>query len=214
MLTRVVGVLGGGHTSVRVTAKWLEEAEFIIAADGGLLRCLEAGYVPDVVLGDFDSVPEGLFSDNLVVIRDENQDITDCAKLLDYCFNHHFAQVVLICTEGDLMDHQLDAIHSAAKSKLHVTFALERGVGIILDSGMKADFYVTNDARVSLIPISEMEGVTLTGVEWELKSETLSPLGKTSISNRATGKSIFVEVGRGSGYLFLEGIHGFSELLA
>lgn len=212
MPNNVIGVLGGNHTSVRVVASWLEDADLIIAADGGFLRCLEAGYVPDVVLGDFDSVPASLFSDDLLVIRDEAQDITDCAKLLEYCHHEGHRKVVLTCTEGDLMDHQLDAIHSAAKSEVEVTFALERGIGVILKPNKPAKHTVENGARVSLIPIADVASANLTGVEWKLTNQPISALGQTSISNRATETTIEATIDSGSAYLFIEGIHQFHRL--
>ena len=34
------------------------EADLVVAVDGGGSVCLEAGVVPDVVVGDFDSLPD------------------------------------------------------------------------------------------------------------------------------------------------------------
>ena len=53
-----------------------EENDFVIAADGGYKYLLEAGIIPDAIIGDFDSLgflPEG----NNVLKLNPVKDITD-----------------------------------------------------------------------------------------------------------------------------------------
>lgn len=202
---KVFGVLGGNHTPPSVVSRWLESADLIIAADAGLLRTLEAGYVPDLVIGDLDSIPQQILSDEIPVHYEPDQSRTDCQKLLDYVVNQGHKSLTLLCSEGDLMDHQIDAIHCAARSSLDIRFALERGVALIVRPGTLLDLPATIDYRVSLLPITEVYGASMKGVKWEIEKQTLSPVGFTSISNQAIASQIQVEIESGVAYLFIEG---------
>lgn len=50
--------LNGDPESPRLLRSAAESAEFVIAADGGALHALDAGIVPDLVVGDMDSLGE------------------------------------------------------------------------------------------------------------------------------------------------------------
>jgi thiamine pyrophosphokinase len=201
---KILGVLGGTYFPLEKLARWGQGADFIIAADSGYDRCVEAGITPHVIVGDFDSCATSSFPDETRVIREEGQDDTDCGKLLRFADSQGFSRVYLTSTEGDLMDHQLDAIHTAAKSRLETRFALNRGVAFIIKSGCMLELPVTQGSRVSLIPITEVEGASLEGVRWQFQSQTMSPLGFTSNSNEASGSVVRATVGSGVGYLFIE----------
>lgn len=201
---RVLGVLGGKAMSPARVAAWLSEADYVIGADSGLLRVLEAGFVPDAVIGDFDSVPVDVADAATQTIVDRSQDITDCAKLLGYLAEQGCDQVTLLCAEGSLSDHVLNTIHSAVQSKLKVRLALDRGIAFILKDGDEKIVDVEVGARVSLIPLEKISKATLTGVFWPLHDAELSPRGQASISNRATASVVTARVSDGSGYLFVE----------
>ncbi|MBS1702833.1 MAG: thiamine diphosphokinase [Armatimonadetes bacterium] len=183
---------------------WIESADLVVAADSGFLRVLEAGYLPDVVVGDFDSVSTDLIGDDVEVIVDLGQDDTDCAKLLRYVKDCGHESVTLICAEGDLTDHFLDTIHSAIRTELNVTIGLERGHAHILDGPVLASYPIEVGRRTSMLPLETIENASMAGVEWPFERQTLSVRGFTSISNRATQASLSVAFDKGVAYLFIE----------
>ena len=185
-------------------AAWIESADLVIAADSGLLRVLESGFVPDIVIGDFDSVSMDMIASGIVTIFDEGQDNTDCGKLLDYVKKKGFSKATIICSEGDLSDHFLDTIHSCLRSDLTISLGLERGQSYILSGPTRQSFSVEVGCRVSLIPLETLSNTTLSGVAWPFEGQTLSARGFTSISNKATENIITVAFDEGAGYLFIE----------
>ncbi len=185
-------------------AQWVESADVVIAADSGLLRVLEAGYVPDIVIGDFDSVSLDMIDRETKVVHDTGQDNTDCAKLLNFVESEAGSSVTLICAEGDLTDHFLDTIHSAVRSNVDVVIGLERGHAHILKGPVSKTFSTMVGARVSLIPLETISQASLGGVQWSFADQTLSVRGFTSISNASTEPLVSVSFLDGSGYLFIE----------
>ena len=51
-----------------------DDSDYVIAADAGFLRCREAGLIPDIVLGDFDSLGEMPEHPNVLQLPVEKDD--------------------------------------------------------------------------------------------------------------------------------------------
>lgn len=191
-------------------AKWAASADLVLAADGGLDRLLEAGIPPHHMVGDMDSTEHALRLEYLskdtpfVLHRNEDQNTTDCDKLLSLAKEIGVESITLAGVEGDLLDHTLATIQSALKSGLAVRLALRRGVGWVLSGPTSATVATTPGRRVSLVPLGEVSGVGLGGVEWPLAEASLSPRGLTSVSNRANAKRISVRLESGDALLFVE----------
>jgi thiamine pyrophosphokinase len=201
---KILGVLGGNHMTVAKVAAWVESADIVIAADSGMLRVLEAGFVPDVVIGDFDSVSLEQIGPGTEAIVDCQQDNTDCSKLLSYATSQGYSRIMLICAEGDLSDHFLDTIHCAVRCELEVSIGLERGIAHVLKGVTDETVSTEPGKRVSLLPLETVKNASLSGVQWNFESETLSVRGFTSISNIATESEVKVSFDEGSAYLFVE----------
>lgn len=185
-------------------AAWVESADFVIAADSGLLRVLEAGYVPDVVVGDFDSVPVDMVHESSEVIIDSGQENTDCGKLLDFVKERGFSEITLICAEGDLSDHFLDTVHCSVRSDLKVSIGLERGHAHILKGPIACTIPTRVGMRVSLLPLETVTNASLSGVQWSFDNRELSVRGFTSISNLTIEPQLSLSFDEGSAYLFVE----------
>ena len=198
-------MLGGSCLDTERMSQWADSATQIIAVDGGFHHLESIGKLPHVIAGDFDSadlqrVPEGVLRLHL-----PDQSHTDFEKVLRWCFEQGCESVHVACAEGDLPDHQLQNFYSAGASFVDVWFVFGRGMGRIVraeQGAVKASARV--GARVSLIPLSACDCVTLTGVQWPLSSDSLIPMGSSSISNRAVETEIEVALERGVALLFWE----------
>ena len=190
--------------SASKVAAWIESADVVIAADGGMLRVLESGFLPDIVVGDFDSFSLDMVDPKTITVVDQSQEDTDCAKLLSYCKSQGYSQVTLICAEGDLSDHFLDTVHCSVRTDLSVTIGLERGRAHILKGPFAGKFATEPGARVSFLPLETVDHATMSGVQWGFSDRSLSVRGFTSISNQATGNVVQLSFETGAGYLFIE----------
>jgi len=198
---RVLGVLAGEDMPIGLLARWADSAQIVLAADAGLDRLRQAGRLPDHAIGDFDSAADlsGLEPSQVTVDKDEEH--TDCDKLLSLAEAQGHTGITLASMEGDQIDHMLATLHSAARSPLQVRVALRRGVGWILNAGERLTVSTEPGRRVSLIPLEEVRSAILSGVEWPLKGEDLHPMGRTGISNRATGRQVSASIQTGSALL-------------
>lgn len=204
---RILGVLAGEDMSLETLKKWTESAEIVLAADAGLDRLQAFGMLPDYAIGDFDSAAEtaGMPPERITI--DESEEHTDCDKLLSLALRLQFSSITLASMEGDQIDHMLATLHSASRSPLEVRVALRKGIGWILNSGDRVRVETQPGRRVSLVPLEEVQGAVLKGVEWPLKSEVLHPSGRSGISNRANDFQVEASILSGAAFLFV----GFPE---
>lgn len=178
--------------------KWAESADILLAADSGADRLLEAGFVPNIVVGDLDSIsPEGLAC-GAEVYGFEDQSCTDCDKLLHFASTRGLTPLTLAGIEGDRLDHVLGTIHSVVLSDIReeITLALRRGLSWVLGPG--SHFVdVSAERNVSLIPLVQCRGVTTTGLQWPLEDATLEAGILSSISNFSLQGGINVSLDSG-----------------
>lgn len=200
--TRALGVLAGKDMPDLQLRAWATSAEVVLAADAGadLLRAL--GIEPHEVIGDFDSVTSNHAGATL--IHEKGQEDTDCDKLLRRAAARGLESITLVGVEGDQLDHMLATLQSAAKAAIEVRLGLRTGVGWVLTGEATHTIATQPGRRISLIPLTPSEGVTLRGVQWPLERHRLDPLGPTSISNVATGHEVFVHLWEGAAFLFVE----------
>lgn len=184
--------------------KWVENASTVLAADAGLDRLQELGLLADLVVGDFDSARSVADLPMGVARHRPDQDATDCDKLLEVAAEEGFERITLVSVEGDQLDHMLATLHSAARSPLRVRLGLRKGVGWILSAGEEVVMRTLPGRRISLLPLEDAQGVTLSGVEWPLENAILHPLKQTSISNRAAAAAVTASIKTGSAFLFAE----------
>ncbi len=198
---RVLGVLGGNDIGDDALRLWATSAEVIYGTDSGADRLIALGFSPTVV-GDFDSFASLPNASHLRLVQSIDESRTDCDKLLDLVRTDGHNGVTLTATEGNLPDHVLATYSSAIACGLDVRFAFRRGIGFLLRDRVEVATHVGQ--RVSLLPLSRCEGVTLTGVAWPLENTDFEPGNGLSVSNEATGKVIVVALRSGCALLFVE----------
>ena len=100
-------LIGNGETQEAAFLQPLaQQADLILAADGGADRALSAGGRPDVIIGDLDSVsPQAkkiLPAEKFIFVNNQNN--TDLEKALDYLIAHQCTQCTLTGFVGGRWD--------------------------------------------------------------------------------------------------------------
>jgi thiamine pyrophosphokinase len=197
-------VLGGLPPSNELLRHVLGEVTTSIAADSGYDAFARAGCEPTLLVGDLDSIETPLDSISCPVHRAPEQDATDFEKALRYLPEateyltllgatgrrlDHFLTNLLIAQELDqnLNLRILDDEQSVHRLRPHTKFVLHAPPGTLL----------------SLIPFPTAEGVSTTGLHWNLSQANMSALGQLSQSNRVENRQITVTFASGSLFLVL-----------
>ena len=201
-------VLGGDAPGKALLESYMRQADLTIAADRGLEAFESAGLVPDLLLGDMDSVSakalERMQAHTQVERLPCEKDDTDGVHALDVALERGAERITLLGALGGRMDHAMANLmllvrahrHGAKAEILDEQVRIVRVCGEAVLSGAKGD-------TVSLIPAGEVSGVTLEGFYYHA-SEPLSfdfsyPLG---VSNVVTDDDARVCVQSGDLLLF------------
>lgn len=170
----------------------------LIAADGAAQRLRELGWSPHLVVGDFDSLPPALREEHgdSELLHVPDQETSDIEKAVQVALDRGARRVLLMGTRGDRLDHWLTALSvmMAYHARVHIQlvdtrFVCEIVQGSLVWRGRPGD-------TISLVAFQQAEGVSLEGVRWPLRGETLAP-GSRGVSNVMAADEARVSVRQG-----------------
>ena len=173
--------------------------DYVIAADAGYLELIARDIMPDLVIGDFDSLDRLPQHPNVIQSPAEKDD-TDVMLAVNYGLSCGFETFIINGCLGGRLDHTLANIQILA-------YIAKRGArGVLIGRDMCVTL-VTNGTisfssgatgYISIFCAGNIaEGVSLTGLKYPLDNATLTcdyPLG---VSNEFTGVPATVSVCEG-----------------
>jgi thiamine pyrophosphokinase len=200
---RALVVANGEPPSGSLLHRLAEAADVVVAADGGAIIALDAGITPDAVVGDLDSVsarPSLSFPPDRLH-RITELDTTDLQKAVAFAIDRGATEVDIVAAGGGRADHAL------ANLSVLVTFRGRARIRVHDDlfEISLVDGAATIDAPpgtlISLVAIGPCEGVTTSGMRWDLREFrlTFSPRG---VHNEVAAPPATVSVRTGDLLLF------------
>ncbi len=165
----------------------------IIAADSGIRHAAALGVVPELWVGDFDSVPRDLpasYDDIPRKTFPPEKDKTDGELAIAEALELGATSLVLLgAFGGQRVDHEF----------LHLALAIrlaESGTPVVLTSGAQEGFPVLpgvtgfdyeDGTLFSILGFSDLSGLTVEGAKWPLDNVEVAFGSSLTISNEAKG---------------------------
>jgi thiamine pyrophosphokinase len=185
-------LLGGDLFRTQRLRRQVEDTR-VIAADAGIGHARLLDLVPELWVGDFDSVPGDLPDDLAAVPRrtfPAEKDKTDGELAVAAALERGATSLVLAgAFGGKRADHAF----------LHLALALrlaEAGTSMLLTSGAQegvpllpgsAGFDYVDGTLFSILGFSDLAGLTVTGAKWPLDHVEVAFGSSLTISNEAKG---------------------------
>ena len=182
------------------------EGSRVIAADGGIGHARMLGLVPELWVGDFDSVPANLPDDLAAVPRQvfpPEKDKTDGELAISAALESGATSLVLAGVfGGKRADHAF--LHLALGLRL-----AESGMDVLLTSGAQegipllpgvAGFDYADGTLFSVLGFSDLSGLSVSGAKWPLDQVEVAFGSSLTISNEVKGR---LEIALGSGRALL-----------
>lgn len=178
-------VVGGGMVDLDLLASLQAVGAHLVAADGnGAAAIVAAGFEPEAIIGDFDSVDDPLeWLGRARLIKLPEQDTTDFEKVL---YSTRAPVTLALGMTGGRLDHTLAAIDAVSR------YAAERFI-ILVDShdialALTGAFghAVGAGERVSVHPLAPIRFRRSTGLKYALNGLRLAPGERSGTSNAAT----------------------------
>jgi len=203
---RAVIISGGRITDYAYIKSQINESDTIICADSGYDHAVKLGIKISAVVGDFDSISGsdsvssfsstcGYHSDNIpadipIIRYPPHKDLTDTEIAIEYARGKGFMDFLLLAATGGRMDHCLTNI-------LLLKGFLERGeTATIIDehskirlTNSKLCIHEAPGAIVSLVPLTDCDGVCTEGLAYPLHEANLRMGRGLGVSNIAVSQA-------------------------
>jgi thiamine pyrophosphokinase len=178
--------------------------DLVICADGGVDNALTLGLVPDVVIGDLDSLDESLRSrlekqHCQFIPYPARKDETDLELAVKYAAEQGAQEILILGALGYRLDHALANVLLLALPELRSAKVK------ILDGGQEI-FLIRDEALIkgqvgdtlSLLPLTgHVTGIYTEGLEYPLENGTLYRGPARGVSNVLTAPQARVRIDQG-----------------
>jgi thiamine pyrophosphokinase len=198
--------LNGSPDSPGLLRRVAGRADLVVAADGGARYALEAGVVPDLIVGDMDSLGEDLAREverrgACLERHPVRKDKMDGHLAVLAARERGATAAYLLCAVGGRLGALFAVTHillAAERIGLHTSVVADRGRMFVVEAGSRKVEGASQDS-ISIFPLSgPAAGVTLEGMEYPLENATLEPGDTLGFHNELIGTQARVSVGEGA----------------
>ena len=195
-------LLANGDSPRKSQIKYLEKRgfNFLICADGGANSAKKLNIIPNLIIGDLDSITENnekYYSDKSELIKISRQNDTDVEKALKYLIRKKFDEVILLGATGDRLDHTICNLGIVIKfyNKIKISILHEKSFLKAYDNNV--NLITKKDEIISLYGFDTSTKITSKGLKYSLKNVSL-PFGqRESTSNVAKSEMVNLKISGG-----------------
>lgn len=207
---KAIVIANGKINNINMLKEIKKKYDFILAVDGGTNHCVRASILPDLIIGDLDSISKEALEvsrDNSIPIEKfpSKKDSTDTELAIDYLIDKGFSDITLAGVTGSRMDHTLGNILLLSKLKdmgVKGRIIDENNVIYLVDHELILE--KEEDSFVSLIPTTNSGiNVSLKGFEYELKKVDVRFASTICISNKITEEKGIITIHKGKALVFI-----------
>jgi len=174
--------------------------DLVIAADGGYATCQKEGIMPDLVLGDFDSLGAVPEHPNTFIVPVEKDD-TDMMLAMKKGLSMGHREFHLYGGTGGRLDHTLANLQSLLYLARHGArgWLYDKNARYtVLENGILT-LPAQDDGILSVFAMDgKTEGVTITGAKYPLSDGILTPDFPLGVSNHFVGQAVTVTAQKGA----------------
>ena len=173
----------------------INEYSLIITADSGYLSAHDLGVVPDVFIGDFDSVLKEEVVAKKIIALNPVKNMTDTQEALSYAVSCGFKNITILGALGNRCDHTIANIqllkyaHNLGASAEIID--IDTYITLVTD---EIDIDKKDGFCLSLLPLTDCTGVSVSGVFYPLDNAEMPVGNPYGISNEFTNNSAHISV--------------------
>lgn len=177
----------------------ITDNDLVIAADSGLNNIRKLNIIPQLIIGDFDSLgykPEG----DCVITHPVEKDDTDTLLAVKYAFEKGYKHFRIFGCIGGRLDHTFANIQTA-------TYIAENG-GTAVFYGESENFTViknnhirfekNNSGNISVFALKDSKNIDIEGLFFEMKNGDLSPSFPLGVSNKFINTEAIISTKNGT----------------
>ena len=200
--------VGGGIAAENINLT-KDEDDIVIAADSGYLNAKELGFLPDLLVGDFDSLGKEKIPSGIEVSKlPTEKDFTDTQAACEIAMENGAREIIIVGGLDGRLDHTL--------SNMGILRELyEKRIRSYITDGRNRVRYIRNTNEIivhssfkylSIIADDEIiKGVDVEGCKYPLKNAKLTRNHQFAVSNEIVGNCALVSVKKGGLFIIESG---------
>ncbi len=206
-------LVGASPVEIEPALTMLPDGLPIVAADGGASALLALGRVPDMVIGDMDSlVSTDALPPSVEVIHLSGQDDTDFEKCLA-CIEAPF--IIGLGFLEARFDHSLATVHALMRLCHERPVLLIGNTDVLLRLTGDVEITMPIGSRISIWPLGQQSFENSFGLRWPLTGLEMAPGKMISTSNEVSATPVRITaINGGDGYAVIAPVEAMAELIA
>jgi thiamine pyrophosphokinase len=204
LMSYTVIVADGTFPRHDIPLGYIRNAERIICCDGSAENLIKAGFIPDAIVGDMDSLNQsiaGRFHDR--IFRVSEQDTNDLTKAVNWCSERGYRELIIVGATGKREDHTIGNISLLAEYIKQVNVKMVTDTGILLaltESSVLSSF---PGQQVSIFSIDSDTEITSYGLRYSLDRKIIDNWWVATL-NEALDESFRLEFSHGRVIVYLK----------
>ncbi|HAS92468.1 MAG TPA: thiamine diphosphokinase [Sedimentibacter sp.] len=166
--------------------------DYLICADGGLEKVSNYGIIPDIIIGDFDSVASNVLKqyENRIPIEKfpSEKDFTDMELAVELAVSKGYKNIILTGASGSRLDHTLGNIllmEKYFKDGVNISIIDNNNEMKIISDNSELFIEYKEGYFISIIPITDsIQGLCLEGFKYNLDNVDVERGSTLCISNQ------------------------------
>jgi thiamine pyrophosphokinase len=172
---KTVILANGNFPTYKIPLEFLHHAGQIVCCDGAAQNLLDAGFKPDFIIGDLDSVSEEIrkrFSS--IVLHRAEQETNDLTKAVHFCLENNRTEITILGATGKREDHTLGNL------ALLTDYAEQATVQLLTDDGVFTPLLETSTLesypgqQVSIISLNPETVLTFHNLAYPVENRKLT----------------------------------------
>lgn len=185
-----IAIVGGGAVDPKLLVELAARGVALVGADGGADAIGAAGLVPELIVGDLDSLSDrAAWEQRTRVLHIPEQITTDFQKAL---YTTQSPVTLALGMTGKRLDHTLAALSAVLQYAPMRRILLVDEVDLALAMTGRAWFEAGKGERVSIHPLVPISFSSSIGLLYPMDGLTLEPGGLIGTSNEGTGGPVEV----------------------
>jgi thiamine pyrophosphokinase len=198
-LEHTVAIIANGCIhDYQVIAPLIQTHMEIIAVDGGCNHCAKMGILPDLIIGDFDSIDPKVLNDYQSVPTrrfSPEKNETDLELAIQSTYTPEIKKITVFGALEQRTDHTLANLHLIRRYPNKVFFETETEIVFSFDSAIEIP--CVPGQTISFMQLGDpTAGIRSKGLKWELNDATFSKYF-FSLSNICLNHSVHLSIAQG-----------------
>ena len=167
-------ILNGQMPTDDTIINQITNSDYIIAVDGSANKLFDLEIIPDVIIGDLDSL-RNIKNKDIELVETPDQNKTDFRKTLEWCIEKNILNISIFGISGESEDHFLGNYYTLSDFGEKISWKAFTDFSVISPCVGNKKFESFKGQKVSLFCMKGSSTVNSENLEYPLQSYHLKP---------------------------------------